>query len=226
MPQLKPFSFSTFFKKKLLTNYLEQSYLLKRFDIIKNNQFIAVSEDAYKYAKQVLPVHFKNDIQLIPNAVNTNRFAVVPTNINKIHIFSDGVQYGESVKINVKNAAIYKFPSISKIDHLKYFNLALIVEILKYLFAKNRRFSIYGIKYVLDYHTPSRVKANFILKKVALIKSKTLYSYWLNENAVCIAQLQKKQKTKSYISCPRVRFVQRAEFVQLLTFSLTNFEKY
>lgn len=72
MPQLRKFSARTLLDKKLLTNFWERNWLLKRYKQ-SNTQFIAISRDVEKYLKCNLP-GFENAVHYLPNAVRTDRF--------------------------------------------------------------------------------------------------------------------------------------------------------
>jgi glycosyltransferase involved in cell wall biosynthesis len=72
MPQLKKISAKTFFNKSLLANYWERLWLKKKYKQC-NNQFIAISEDVKQYLTENLE-EFRNNIHLVPNAINTSRF--------------------------------------------------------------------------------------------------------------------------------------------------------
>lgn len=72
MPQLKKFSIKTIFKKPLLVNYWERLWLKKKYKEC-NNQFIAISKDVKHYLTENL-TDFRDNIHLVPNAINTVRF--------------------------------------------------------------------------------------------------------------------------------------------------------
>lgn len=73
MHQLDTFYLSTLFDKKLLTQFYERTYLLRRYRKNGGNRFIAISRDAEKYFKRVLPDDLKN-VTLLSNAVDTAKF--------------------------------------------------------------------------------------------------------------------------------------------------------
>jgi len=72
MPQLKNLSIKTIKFKALLVNFWERSWLVKQYKKC-NNHFIAISEDVKKFLGAELP-SFKNNINYLPNAIDTNRF--------------------------------------------------------------------------------------------------------------------------------------------------------
>lgn len=73
MHQLETFELATLFSKKKLANFYERSYLLKGYRQNGGNNFIAISRDAQKYFKRVLPDDLRK-ITLLSNAVQTSKF--------------------------------------------------------------------------------------------------------------------------------------------------------
>jgi glycosyltransferase involved in cell wall biosynthesis len=73
MHQLETFYLPTLFDKKLLTEFYERIYLLRRYRKNGSNRFIAISRDVEKYFKRVLPDDLRN-ITLLSNAVHTAKF--------------------------------------------------------------------------------------------------------------------------------------------------------
>jgi len=71
--QLKNLEFTTFFKKRNLTNFYEKKFILNKYKLCKNN-FIAISTDTEEYLKFVLPVSFDKSIYYIPNAIDYKAF--------------------------------------------------------------------------------------------------------------------------------------------------------
>ncbi len=76
MPQLRNLSLKTLFKKKYLTDFYEKQYLISRY-LKCNNKFIAISNDAKQYFEKVLPPKLKQNIFLLSNAIDFNRFNAI-----------------------------------------------------------------------------------------------------------------------------------------------------
>lgn len=72
MPQLETFSLKTILNKKLMANYFERLFLIKRNKKNCRNNYVAISKNAREYAKKVVlktaPVHY------LKNAINVDLF--------------------------------------------------------------------------------------------------------------------------------------------------------
>lgn len=74
-------------KKKNFTFFYEKKLFLKN----NKNQFICISNDTYKYAKKVIPKKLKQNITLIPNAINYDKFFdIEKKNNNEIQLINVG----------------------------------------------------------------------------------------------------------------------------------------
>jgi glycosyltransferase involved in cell wall biosynthesis len=82
MYQLKRFKRNTLFNKKLLVNYFERLYMMKRYKINGGNHFIAISKDTLNFAKTNLPEY---NVTLLYNAINYERFI----NTNQKSVFKN-----------------------------------------------------------------------------------------------------------------------------------------
>jgi len=93
MPQLNKLQANTFINKKKLANYYERTYLLPRYEQVKN-QFVAISKDIAKHFKVNLPNSLANNIHLLPNAINYKTFYCdlpnEPPNLQTIKLISVG----------------------------------------------------------------------------------------------------------------------------------------
>lgn len=78
MHQLKNLSSSTFLNKKLITNFYEKQYLLKRYKANGGNQFISISKNTNNYATKVLPKWLK--FHYLNNAINFDKFNIKKNN--------------------------------------------------------------------------------------------------------------------------------------------------
>ena len=65
------------FNKKRLTQLYEKKLLFSRYKKC-NNHFIAISKDSRQFLEQTLYVKFKKNIHFLPNAIEYNRFNVLP----------------------------------------------------------------------------------------------------------------------------------------------------
>ena len=74
MHQLSPFTFSTLFNKKLLTQYYERIIMLRQYKKC-NNSFVAISRHAEQYFRNVLPGYFSKRIFLLHNAIQLSNFS-------------------------------------------------------------------------------------------------------------------------------------------------------
>lgn len=66
-------SYTSLSNKKKITNYLERSWLFKRYEKCNNN-FIAISKNTEAFFKKNLPENLKNNVFLLNNAIDFNRF--------------------------------------------------------------------------------------------------------------------------------------------------------
>ena len=73
MPEFASFGMKTLFSKNLLTKWYEKKRIEKRYKQC-NNKFIAISKDTFDYYKKNLATSLRNNIYLLPNAINYNRF--------------------------------------------------------------------------------------------------------------------------------------------------------
>ncbi len=93
MPQFKNLSAGTFASKVGLTNYYEKIKLVKKYQEC-NNQFIAISNDAYRYFRSTLPKQLGKNIQVLQNAINYSNFynpvREIKTNKEKFQMVSVG----------------------------------------------------------------------------------------------------------------------------------------
>ena len=69
--QFRNFDVKTLFNKRLLVNYLEKKYLFNKYQLNGGNNFIAVSNDTYRYAKRVCGNY---PVFLLNNFIDTNKF--------------------------------------------------------------------------------------------------------------------------------------------------------
>jgi len=70
---LQNFNWLKLYNKKILTNYYEKLYILKKYKAC-NNHFIAISKHTDKYLRKVLPNIFHNNIHYLPNAIDYKTF--------------------------------------------------------------------------------------------------------------------------------------------------------
>jgi len=73
MPQFRNFSFKTFTKKKLITDFFEKRRLVKRY-LKCNNKFISISADTRSYFQNVLPAKLSKNIISLDNAIVTKNY--------------------------------------------------------------------------------------------------------------------------------------------------------
>ena len=75
-------------KNKLeFTNKIERNNFLRK----NSNKFICISKDTYKYANKELPYSLKNNIILLPNAINLNKlYSNKKRNFNQINLINIG----------------------------------------------------------------------------------------------------------------------------------------
>ena len=76
MKQLRRFSLQTLFKKELITNFYERSYLLDRYRKV-DNHFIAISKHTLAYIKENMP-EWAGTSHLLFNSIDTKRFQCDP----------------------------------------------------------------------------------------------------------------------------------------------------
>lgn len=113
IPELKRLTLKTIFSKKLFTRFIEKLRLEKRY-IKCNNQFIAISNDTYKFFYDNLHPFLKKNIYLLPNAIKFSRFSFADT---------------RSIKSDV---------NLTMIGHMSdYKNQIFLIPVLKYLRNKN-----------------------------------------------------------------------------------------
>jgi glycosyltransferase involved in cell wall biosynthesis len=86
MRQLRKFSWKTLFNKHLLTDFYERKLVLKSF--AENALAICISEDAFNYAKSVLPTRIQK--VLLYNAIDLQRFTPSIEPKNKLEITTIG----------------------------------------------------------------------------------------------------------------------------------------
>ncbi len=79
MKQFRNFSLKTIFKKERFTDFYEKKLIISKYRQCKNN-FVAISKHTYNYFKQTLPKNLYNNITLIPNAIDFNRFYTAKAN--------------------------------------------------------------------------------------------------------------------------------------------------
>ncbi|HRG60287.1 MAG TPA: glycosyltransferase family 4 protein [Bacteroidia bacterium] len=72
MPQFAPFSFSKISKQRI-TNFFEKQMMLNRYEKCNNN-FVAISKDAFDFFYTNLNNHLKKRIHLLHNAIDYQRF--------------------------------------------------------------------------------------------------------------------------------------------------------
>lgn len=85
MEQFENFQISTLFKKRKLVHFYEKNYLFRKY---KNNNFIAISKDTYKYAKKRIR---GNKLFLLENGINLNNyFRYEAINKDKIRLINIG----------------------------------------------------------------------------------------------------------------------------------------
>ncbi|HQI46380.1 MAG TPA: glycosyltransferase [Bacteroidales bacterium] len=77
MPEFKKFGIQTLFKKQLFSNFYEKNRIENKY-LQCNNQFIVISKDTYKYYFKNLTYSLKKNIHFLPNAIDYNRFNVLP----------------------------------------------------------------------------------------------------------------------------------------------------
>ncbi|MBX7182570.1 MAG: glycosyltransferase [Bacteroidia bacterium] len=75
MHQLKKPSIFGLFNKKKITLAFERNWINKQY-VACNNHFITISEDTYLYIKENIPRSIRNQVYLLPNAVNTSNFQI------------------------------------------------------------------------------------------------------------------------------------------------------
>ena len=73
MRQFRPFDWRTITQRKLLTNYLERRFLLKRYKHNGGNTFLAISNSTAQYFRKVLPRSLAS-VKVFPNAIDYRRF--------------------------------------------------------------------------------------------------------------------------------------------------------
>lgn len=77
IPQFNNFNLCDLFNKKRLTQLYEKYFLFCRYKKC-NNHFIAISNDNRQFLEQTLYGEFKKNIHFLPNAIDYNRFNVLP----------------------------------------------------------------------------------------------------------------------------------------------------
>lgn len=75
MPPFKKLGIQSFFNKSKLLRYFERRWILKKYQSVEN-YFIAISQDGLNYLHENLPIKLHKNIQLIPNAIEYDRFYV------------------------------------------------------------------------------------------------------------------------------------------------------
>ena len=71
--QLLNFDLSKFYNKRMLTNFYEKQYMLRKYKRCNNN-FIAISKHTETYLKEVLPYRYYENIHYLPNAIDYKYF--------------------------------------------------------------------------------------------------------------------------------------------------------
>lgn len=83
MPQFMKMNIKSCFSKKLITQLYERRLLLGLYKMQSyTNQFLAISEHTASYFKNNLPVYYKNQITLLHNAIDYDRFLNKDENLN------------------------------------------------------------------------------------------------------------------------------------------------
>jgi len=103
----------TFFNKEKITNLYERNFLFKKY-VACNNNFIAVSEDTLNYIKHNLPSRLKENICLMHNAIDFNKF------YNKKKQFENNVIKKRSIKLINIGSLIDKKNQCFLIDVMAY----------------------------------------------------------------------------------------------------------
>jgi glycosyltransferase involved in cell wall biosynthesis len=81
MVQFNPFSLLTLFSKKRITLFYERQLMIKNY-IKSKTSFISISEHTFHYFQKSLPLRFKNQINLLFNAINYKRFSQISNSKN------------------------------------------------------------------------------------------------------------------------------------------------
>ncbi|MFN4123073.1 MAG: glycosyltransferase [Flavobacteriales bacterium] len=93
MPQFRPLSLITFFKRRYLTDYIEFKWLIQQYRK-SNTHFISISADVDVYLKRCLPTDLASRVHLIRNGFQYSRYYVDRThftsNDQKLRIVSVG----------------------------------------------------------------------------------------------------------------------------------------
>lgn len=71
--QFQNFNLGIFVKKRRLTDFYEKRFLVKKYNICRNN-FLAISRDTESYLKEVMPEAFHHRIHYLPNAIDYKAF--------------------------------------------------------------------------------------------------------------------------------------------------------
>ncbi len=112
MKQFRNFSLKIILKKERFTDFYEKKLIISKYKQCKNN-FIAVSKDTYDYFKQTLPKNLYNNIVLIPNAIDFNRFYTDMANRKSDY-------KSEKIKLITVGTLVKKKNQIFLIDVIKY----------------------------------------------------------------------------------------------------------
>ncbi len=73
MPEFGNFSIKTFFYKDKLTKYWEKCRIIAKYKKC-NNKFVVISNDTKRFYKSVLPKSLAQNIYLLPNAIDYDKF--------------------------------------------------------------------------------------------------------------------------------------------------------
>lgn len=88
MIQFQNFTLKTLFRKNRITNYFEKKYLFKRYKLNGGNNFIAISNDTYEFAKKTC-LNYK--VTLLENGINLDNYQKIKEfKFDKIRIINIG----------------------------------------------------------------------------------------------------------------------------------------